>query len=381
MPLLVDQLIYTNLSKTGFQLLTSPKVPIEVQDGFIHQVVYKLWDAYNPPPPDQRKIFLQQITPTQTLFGWLYIDGRDELGRSSIPYFVSYYLAEELQLGQLEEIINYLGKGPIYLIERERLGATAIDRVILPMSDHYKPARPGVKIADEDIARLAARLTSHKLLQFQTTAEFDPVGTPDLLLANPDPGDAESEIENAKNQSVITQQALNLVEIEQLLRGVLDTNNGIAGLMLLGNDGNPLTPLLTQDLSIAADLDEGAAVTLAQNLLAIAKSSQQLLKFEEFQHGELHMENGHWVLSHCLTDCYLLTITEKMLTGLLEIETKRLIKKINAIAAGEYTIQEQVLARRSTPFSPLTSAVLNRSNSGTSTVEADILYRGRRLSS
>ena len=93
------------------------------------------------------------------------------------------------------------------------------------------------------------------------------------------------------------------------------------------------------------------------------------------------MENGHWVLSHCLTDCYLLTITEKMLTGLLEIETKRLIKKINAIAAGEYTIQEQVLARRSTPFSPLTSAVLNRSNSGTSTVEADILYRGRRLSS
>lgn len=42
MPLLVDQLIYTNLSKTGFQLLTSPKVPIEVQDVLIHQVVYKL---------------------------------------------------------------------------------------------------------------------------------------------------------------------------------------------------------------------------------------------------------------------------------------------------------------------------------------------------
>jgi predicted regulator of Ras-like GTPase activity (Roadblock/LC7/MglB family) len=380
MSLLVDQLIYTNLSKTGFQLLTSPQVPLEVQDGFIHQVVYKLWDAYNPPPPDQRKVFLQQITTTQTLFGWLYIDGRDELGRSSIPYFVSYSLAGELQLGQLEEIINYLGKGPIYFIERERLGATALERVVLPMSDHYKPARPGVKIADEDIARLAARLTSHKLLQFQTTAEFEPVGTPDLCVANGDQGDVEG-INNPKDQSVITQPALDLVEVEQLLRGVLGANNGIVGLMLLGSDGNPLTPLLTQELSIAADLEKDAAVTLAKNLLAIANSSQQLLNLGGFQHGELHLDNGHWVLSQCLSDCYLLTITEKMLTGLLEIETKRLIKKIGAIAAGEYTRQDQDYGRRSTPFSSLTTAVLNRSNGSAATMEADILYRGRRLSS
>lgn len=324
---------------------------------------------------------MQQITATQTLFGWLYIDGSDELGRSSIPYFVSYYLAGELQLGQLEEIINYLGKGPIYFIERERLGATAIDRVVLPMSDHYKPARPGVKIADEDIARLAARLTSHKLLQFQTTAEFEPVGTPDLFIAKADQSDAESGLNNAKDQSVITQPALNLVEVEQLLQGVLGANNGIVGLMLLGNEGNPLTPLLTQELSIAAELEEDAAVTLAKNLLAIAKNSQQLLNFGGFQHGELHLDNGHWVLSQCLSDCYLLTITEKMLTGLLEIETKRLIKKIGAIAVGDYIKHDQDYARRSISYSPLTTAVLSRSNGSSSTMEADILYRGRRLSS
>lgn len=378
MPLLVDQLIYTNLSKTGFQLLTSPKVPLEVQDGFIHQVVYQLWDAYNPPPPDQRKIFLRQITPTQTLFGWLYIDGRDELGRSSIPYFLGYYLAGELQLGQLEEIINYLAKGPIYFIERERLPQLTLDRAILPLSDHYKSARAGVKITDEEIARLAARLTGHKLLQFQATAAVESVEMIEVSTNVESDGDPYGS-RTPNDGAVVTQQSLNLEKVEQLLLSILEMNPSIAGLLLLGQDGSPLTPLLTQGSGLGADLEEGPAIGLAQNLLAIARSSQQLLNLDGFLHGEIHLKNGHWVVSHCETDCYLVTIAEKMLTGLLEIEIKRILKQIKGTMGGESVELNRFHNRRSASIAPFAASAHSSSNGGA--IESDILYRGRRLSS
>ena len=92
MPLLVGQLIYTNLPKSGFKLLVSQHIPPEIQDKFIQEIVHQMWDAYNPPPLNYQAVFLQQFSHKRTLFGWLYNDGHDDLGRAHIPYFLGYYL-------------------------------------------------------------------------------------------------------------------------------------------------------------------------------------------------------------------------------------------------------------------------------------------------
>ena len=102
MSLMVGQLIYTTLPNSGFQLLVSQRIPIHIQDSFVQNIVYQHWNVYNPPSDDYQAVYLHQVSATHLLFGWLYNEGRDELGRSHIPYFLAYYWTGNLDDARLE---------------------------------------------------------------------------------------------------------------------------------------------------------------------------------------------------------------------------------------------------------------------------------------
>jgi len=153
MHLLIGQIVYTSLDNIGFRSLASSQVPQKIQQAFIQQVAAKYWDIYNPPPSGYQAIFLHQLTPEHTLFGWLYSeDSSDDLDRSSVPYFHCYYLAEPLRDFHLENIFTCLQKGPVSLIDRHYPPATLEPIVIqTPWTFNnkfwsYQSSRPGVEI-------------------------------------------------------------------------------------------------------------------------------------------------------------------------------------------------------------------------------------------
>ncbi len=184
MHLLIGQIVYTSLARMGFRSLASSQVPAKIQQAFIQQVAARHWDTYNPPQPGYRAVYLHQLTREQTLFGWLYNDGTDEINRSHVPYFICYYLAEPLLDFHLENIFTCLEKGPLELIERQNLPASLKNIVIqTPWTFNndfwnYQPARPGVKIPSVTRTHSYTALKQGKLLnvflsvQQQTVVAF-----------------------------------------------------------------------------------------------------------------------------------------------------------------------------------------------------------------
>ncbi|NDJ19536.1 WD40 repeat domain-containing protein [Myxacorys almedinensis] len=164
MSLLLGQLIYTSLAKVGFQALTSAEVPPEICQQFIEQIVYQYWDSYNPPSADYRAAYLHQLSANQTLFGWVYNDGADDLGRSHIPYFICYCFAGLLQPIHLESIFTCLSTGPIEQIDRHCL-PIHLESILLPEDGRYQPARLGVAIAAPIQERSYLTLQQGKLLK------------------------------------------------------------------------------------------------------------------------------------------------------------------------------------------------------------------------
>lgn len=171
MHLLIGQIVYTSLDNIGFRSLTSSQVPQKIQQAFIQQVATKYWDIYNPPPSGYQAIFLHQLTPEHTLFGWLYSeDSSDDLDRSSVPYFHCYYLAEPLRDFHLENIFTCLQKGPVSLIDRHYPPATLEPIVIqTPWTFNnkfwsYQSSRPGLEIPLDVRDRSYIALHQGKLL-------------------------------------------------------------------------------------------------------------------------------------------------------------------------------------------------------------------------
>lgn len=145
MNLLLGQLIYTSFPKEGFRSLASAQVPTKIQQAFIQQVVFQYWNSYNPPKSGYRAVYLHQVTPEHSLFGWLYNDGADDMGRGHVPYFICYYLGKPLLDFHLEIIFTCLHQGPVALIDRHSLSAS-LDTRMLPDLWSYKGAKPGVEI-------------------------------------------------------------------------------------------------------------------------------------------------------------------------------------------------------------------------------------------
>jgi phosphate transport system substrate-binding protein len=157
MYLLLDQLVYTSFAERGFSTLASAQVSVEIQQAFMQRVA-QYWDSYNPPATGYRAVYLYQLSPEQTLFGWLYNDGFDDVGRSDVPLFVCYYLTEPLFEFQLANIFTCLEKGPVALIDRHNPSAW-LETKVIPNLWSYQPARQGVAIG------LAVRQRSYSALQ------------------------------------------------------------------------------------------------------------------------------------------------------------------------------------------------------------------------
>lgn len=157
MYLLLDQLVYTSFAGKGFSTLASAQVSVEIQQAFMQRVA-QYWDSYNPPASGYRAVYLYQLSPEQTLFGWLYNDGFDDVGRSDVPLFVCYYLTEPLFDFQLDNIFTCLEKGPVALIDRHNPLAW-LETKVIPNLWSYQPVRQGVAIG------LAVRQRSYSALQ------------------------------------------------------------------------------------------------------------------------------------------------------------------------------------------------------------------------
>lgn len=152
MYLLIGQIVYSSFARIGFKTLASAQIPTEIQQAFMQGVVSQYWDSYNPPRSEYRAVYIHQVTPEHNLFGWLYNDGADDMGRSNVPYFICYYLAEPLLDFQLENIFTCLQKGPLALIDRSSL-PDALETIVIQtpwtFNDDfwsYQPARAGVEI-------------------------------------------------------------------------------------------------------------------------------------------------------------------------------------------------------------------------------------------
>jgi hypothetical protein len=171
----VEQLIFTCIPTIGFKTLVSPRVPTSVQQAFIKYIAHRYWDTYNPPAPDYRAVYLLQVRAGYSLFGWLYNDGVDDLGRHHVPYFLCYYLEHPLTPGQLQTILACLQQGPLVWIKRQHL---SIPLKSLQIRDwKYQPARPGVRVPRE-----IYQCSQHQLWQGQDL---------DLFLSNrPAPSEA-----------------------------------------------------------------------------------------------------------------------------------------------------------------------------------------------
>lgn len=177
MPVFLGQLVYTSFPRVGFRLLASTQVPIEVQQAFTEQVVYQHWDVYNPPMHGYRAVYLHQITLKHNLFGWLYNDGLDDLGRNHVPYFHCYYLAERLHALYLENIFTCLYKGPLSLIDRHS-PPTAPGTIVAPDFLNYQSARIGVAIPSNVRERSYVALKQRRLLKLFIAVDEQEVATP-----------------------------------------------------------------------------------------------------------------------------------------------------------------------------------------------------------
>lgn len=159
---MLGQLVYTSFPGVGFRAVASAHVPVEIQLAFIQQVVYQRWNSYNPPSSGYRAAYLHQVTLEHNLFGWLYVEGQDELGRSYIPHFHCYYLAELLHVVQLENIFSCLQKGPVALMDQHL--PVAWETTVASEFWSHPPAHIGVAIPSSVRERSHVALKQKRLL-------------------------------------------------------------------------------------------------------------------------------------------------------------------------------------------------------------------------
>jgi len=204
MYLLLSQLVYTSFAGKGFRTVTSPQVSPEIQQAFLQYVVSQHWDSYNPPEPKYRAAYVYQIDAEQTLFGWLYNDGEDELGRDNVPYFICYYISEPLFDFQLANIFTCLERGPVAILNRYELNAY-VETKVLPNLWDYQPAKAGVTIP------LYLRQQSYTDLRQGNFLElFVPIDAQEIAVDLP----GQTYEQQMANLSIYTSYAIDGLELE-----------------------------------------------------------------------------------------------------------------------------------------------------------------------
>jgi hypothetical protein len=107
-------------------------------------------------------------------------------------------------------------------------------------------------------------------------------------------------------------------------------------------------------------------------MLALAKKSQTEMQWQDWEAIAVHSLDGHLMLTPCLPNVFLFVQASQVLTGLLEVEIKRMVKKIQAIHQNNEIF---------VPFSPLWDDLEEEEMSEVlADSDEQILYRGRRMS-
>ena len=336
MSLLLNQLVYTSFPEIGFKLLTSQQVPWQIQQHFM-ELVYRYWDSYNPPLPEFRAAYLYQPSLDVCLFGWLYNNEMDDLGRSHVPYFVCYYLNQSLQPHQLRKILTCLHKGPIATVEQP---SSSLELIVVPDSCGYDPVRPGAFISS-DLQEHCYRNLEHKqLLNLFVPADeatmpsesvfndyAHPVRTEqmpgkDTPVSNTASLPADDPAPSQLKQLPLLSREAVPTPVEAILQELSSKPIGIQGAVLVSSEGQPLTA--------PVGIDENSALVLAGTMLYLAKNTCEECDWSEIETICVRAKNGHVVLSLCTPNVFLLVKAARVLTGFLEGEISRTIKKLQA---------------------------------------------------
>jgi predicted regulator of Ras-like GTPase activity (Roadblock/LC7/MglB family) len=394
MPLLVGQIVYTSFPAVGFKSLASQQMSLDVQQTFVQQIVHSNWDSYNPPQTGYKAAFLYQLSPDRCLFGWLYNEGNDDLGRANIPYCIGYYLTGLLSTVQLENVLTCLDMGPLVIIERDR-PPIFLDNIIIPDLCNYKPARSGVPIASELRKQTHKQLLQKKLLNLfvgvsdlQKIKPREPYSSKSLAGYAPSGGKSEIDSEitipieaissMGSHLDVPSQPSLNLFNLERILQDFIAKPIGIKGLALVSAEGQPiLSPI---------GIDKNSTLIMAGSMLYLAKNTQDEFKWHDVENITVRASDGYAILVHCQSDIFLLIKAGKALSGLLEGEINRTIEKLQAVLQTRQTTENTPPTKRSevipqvTPeVLPKIEEVLHEFHTETPLINEDeIRYRGRR---
>lgn len=301
--------------------LVSAGIPTKIRQAFMEQVVYQYWDSYNPPKAGYRAAYLHQLTPEDSLFGWLYNDEMDDLGRTHLPYFVCYYLEGSLQTVQLENILTCLHTGPVAQIDRQT-PPTTLENIVIPDLCSYQPVRMGVTIAS------GVREQSHIALKQRTLLGlYVPVNEHEIIpelneQSNVPTGKTLKGRQPVVELREVKNQAMTTGKIQELLKELASKPIGIQSAVLVSLEGQPMT--------IPIGMDENGVLILAGTMLYLARSIHEELNWNEIENISVRGQEGHIILTRCNPDVFLLIKAGKALAGLLEGEINRTVKKLQA---------------------------------------------------
>jgi predicted regulator of Ras-like GTPase activity (Roadblock/LC7/MglB family) len=333
----VKQLIYSSFYNRGFTLLTSNDIPSTIQESFTQKFVRTSWDPYLPPASDYRAGYLFQLpleTPG-TLFGWLYHDGYDEIGRSDIPYFIAYYLSGLLQPNQLSAIFTCLEQGPIsWMDRRSELNDLSLETLTIENVRNSQSVRQGVTVPN------AIRVQSYEAMQSQVlidyffthTSEQPSTANSPAIVSSPSYSQnpllehklQESSEHRAGGLIVSTKlnTSIHITKLEHILEELISKPIGIRGAVLVSANGLALTKLM--------GIDESSSGMLAGTMIYLAQNAQTLLNWQEVELVSIKASEGYMILSRCNTDAYLLIQSGKIPVGLLEGEINQTVAKLRS---------------------------------------------------
>lgn len=374
MPLLVNPLIYTSFPDVGFQSLSSQKVPLEVQQAFVEQVVYRYWDTYNPPPAGYRAGYLHQSAPNHTLLGWLYNDGKDDLGRSHIPYFITYHFVGILSPTQLETLLSCLETGPVWVVDRKN-PPKQLESIIVPDGAYYQSARQGIPISPELRRESQGKLQKKELLHLFIAHSIDNQATvfdPPVPDATPPNGKIHLSVAS-QSSPLSSHESLPTDGLETILQELMAKPIGIQAAVLVSAEGQPLTHPL--------GIDEDTALIMAGSLLYVAQNTQEELNWGDIDHVSIRGKEGHIILARCHQDTFLLVKAGKALTGLLEGEINRSLKKIKGELDenGSFTTKATALPKLEAKAPDSSEELLYEIETESALNTEEIRYRGRKM--
>lgn len=171
MYLILRQLVCANFPGVGYKTFASDRICLDVRQAFTQLVLHD-WNEYRAIEPELRAVYLYQLTPAQSFFGWLYDDWTDGTTKSkSIPYFIGYYLQQPIAEVKLENIFTSLHRGPISPINPHHLATATLETLMVRNFPHYQGIKPGIEIPLQIRQHCQVALKRGKLLDLFFTGK------------------------------------------------------------------------------------------------------------------------------------------------------------------------------------------------------------------